>query len=129
MCDAKLEENADFLEGREALQGYLDRCECWSITNRMKFNEHKCQILLLGQRNPGCTCRLGDEVGMQPCRSGGFWLMVRSAWAKDTSWWRKGHQLYPHHTASNLRDLHELSVTCCLYASIYRALESLCYRS
>lgn len=75
MCDAKLEENADFLEGREALQGYLDRCECWSITNRMKFNEHKCQILLLGQRNPGCTCRLGDEVGMQPCRSGGFWLM------------------------------------------------------
>lgn len=61
VVDAKLGENTDSLEGREALQGYLDRCKCWSTTNRMKFNKNKCQILHLGQHNPGCTCRLADK--------------------------------------------------------------------
>ena len=51
----------DSLEGREALQGDLDRLESWAITNRMKFNKSKCRILHLGQGNPGYTYKLGDE--------------------------------------------------------------------
>ena len=51
----------DSLEGREALQRDLDRLESWAITNCMKFNNSKCQILHLGQGNPGYTYNLGDE--------------------------------------------------------------------
>ncbi|KAK4829338.1 hypothetical protein QYF61_003265 [Mycteria americana] len=40
---------ADSLEGREALQRDLDRLESWAITNPMKFNNSKFQILHLGQ--------------------------------------------------------------------------------
>ena len=51
----------DSLEGREALQRDLDRLESWAITNCMKFNNSKCQILHLGQGNPAYTYKLGDK--------------------------------------------------------------------
>ncbi|KAJ7428255.1 RNA-directed DNA polymerase from mobile element jockey-like protein [Pitangus sulphuratus] len=60
--DTKLGGAVDSLEGREALQGYLDKLEGWAITNYMKLNKDKCQILHLGWGNPGCTDRLGNET-------------------------------------------------------------------
>ena len=49
------------LEGREALQRDQDRLESWGVTSHMKFNKGKCQILHLGQGNPGYTYRWGNE--------------------------------------------------------------------
>lgn len=36
-----------FLKGREALHRALDRPGSWVVTNRMKFNKSKCQILYM----------------------------------------------------------------------------------
>ncbi|KAK4831527.1 hypothetical protein QYF61_018129 [Mycteria americana] len=33
----------------------------WAMTNHMKFNKSKCQILHLGWDNPGYTYKLGDK--------------------------------------------------------------------
>ncbi|GAB0179113.1 mitochondrial enolase superfamily member 1 [Grus japonensis] len=60
--DAKLGGAVDSVEGGEALQRDLDRLENWAITNRMRFNRGKCQILHLGRDNPGYTYILGDEM-------------------------------------------------------------------
>ncbi|GAB0182329.1 mitochondrial enolase superfamily member 1 [Grus japonensis] len=60
--DTKLGGAAGSIEGGEALQRDLDRLENWAITNRMRFNKGKCQILHLGRGNPGYTYRLGDET-------------------------------------------------------------------
>ncbi|GAB0187958.1 mitochondrial enolase superfamily member 1 [Grus japonensis] len=60
--DTKLGGAVDSVEGGEALQRGLDRLENWAITNHMRFNKGKCQILHLGRGNPGCTYRLGDET-------------------------------------------------------------------
>ena len=57
----KLGGAVDSLEGREALQRDLDKLEVWAITNNMKFNKSKCQILYLGSDNPEQTYRQGDE--------------------------------------------------------------------
>ena len=46
--DTKLGGAVDSLKGREPLQRDLDRLETWAITNSMKFNESKCQMLHLG---------------------------------------------------------------------------------
>ncbi|KAK4815565.1 LOW QUALITY PROTEIN: hypothetical protein QYF61_004082 [Mycteria americana] len=59
--DTKLGGTVDCLKGREALHRDLDRLESWAITNLMKFNKSKCQILYLGRGNPAYTCKLGDE--------------------------------------------------------------------
>jgi len=66
----------DFLEGREALQSDLDGLASWAITNRMKFNKSKHQILHLGQGNPAYTYKRGDEkLESSPAeRDLGFWV-------------------------------------------------------
>ncbi|RMC21366.1 hypothetical protein DUI87_02228 [Hirundo rustica rustica] len=60
--DTKLGGPVDSLKVKEALQRDLDQLEGWAITIHMKFNKGKCQILHLGQGNPGCTDRLGNEM-------------------------------------------------------------------
>lgn len=46
--DIKLGGTVDSLEGREALQRDLDKLEDRTVTNQMKFNMGKCQVLHLG---------------------------------------------------------------------------------
>ncbi|KAJ7397945.1 rna-directed dna polymerase from mobile element jockey-like [Pitangus sulphuratus] len=50
--DTKLGGAVDSLEGRKALWKDLNKSEDWAITNRMKFNNGKCQILHMGWNNP-----------------------------------------------------------------------------
>ena len=59
--DTKLGGAADSLEGQEALQRDLDRLEHWAITNDIKLNKTKCQILHLGWSNGGHKSKLGEE--------------------------------------------------------------------
>jgi len=58
----KLGGAVDSIKGREAIQRHLDKLESWAITNCMKFNKSKCQILHLGRGNLVYVCRLGDEM-------------------------------------------------------------------
>ncbi|OWK56336.1 Calcyphosin-2 [Lonchura striata] len=58
----KKSEAVSILTGREALQRDLNKSEGWAITNHMKFNEGKYQILHLEQDNLGCKDSLGNEM-------------------------------------------------------------------
>ncbi|GAB0175671.1 mitochondrial enolase superfamily member 1 [Grus japonensis] len=59
--DTKLCGVVNTLEGRDAIQGDLDRLEKWARANRMKFNKAKCKVLHVGQDNPKHDYRLGGE--------------------------------------------------------------------
>ncbi|KAF4797967.1 hypothetical protein TURU_068545 [Turdus rufiventris] len=52
----------DSLKVREALQRDLSKLDHWAITNHMKFNKGKWQILLLGPSNPGWMDNVGNEM-------------------------------------------------------------------
>ncbi|RMC04336.1 hypothetical protein DUI87_19155 [Hirundo rustica rustica] len=59
--DTKLTGAVDSFKSREALQRDLDKLEVWAITNCMKFNKVKCQILRLEWGNSGYMDRLGND--------------------------------------------------------------------
>lgn len=56
----KLGGAVDSLECREALQRGVDKSKSWAVTNSMKFNNSKCEIVFLGWGSPSYTYRLGD---------------------------------------------------------------------
>ncbi|GAB0193219.1 cAMP-dependent protein kinase inhibitor alpha [Grus japonensis] len=59
--DTKLCGAVNMLEGRDAIQGDLDRLETWARANLMKFNKAKCKVLHMGRGNPKHQYRLGGE--------------------------------------------------------------------
>ncbi|CAM5109015.1 unnamed protein product [Eretmochelys imbricata] len=59
--DTKLGGEVDTLEGSDRIQRALDNLEDWAKGNLMRFNQDKCRVLHLGQKNPMHRYRLGTE--------------------------------------------------------------------
>lgn len=79
--DTKLS-STDTLEGRDALQRYLDRLETWAYVNLMKFSKTKHKILHLGQGNSRHAGQVMSGCE-QPCRGG----------LGGAGGWKTGHEL------------------------------------
>lgn len=78
----------------EALQRGLDRPEISAITNCLKFNKSKCQILHLGQGSAGYPCKLGERLESSPAerdQSLSWWQLQYKSAARPGS--QKGQQL------------------------------------
>uniref|UniRef100_A0A670Z8C0 Ig-like domain-containing protein n=1 Tax=Pseudonaja textilis TaxID=8673 RepID=A0A670Z8C0_PSETE len=58
--DTKLAGIANTQEDRLKIQMDLDRLEHWAISNKMKFNVEKSNVLHLGKKNQKYTYRLGE---------------------------------------------------------------------
>ena len=59
--DTKLGGAVDTLEAERPCREVCRQLESWAITNHMRFDKVKCQILHLGHGSPGCTYRLGNK--------------------------------------------------------------------
>ncbi|GAB0190791.1 triadin [Grus japonensis] len=59
--DTKLCGAVDTLEGRDVIQGHLDRLERWARANLVEFNKAKCQVLHMDHGNPKHNYRLSGE--------------------------------------------------------------------